>query len=440
MKLKRAMRFTTYCGRHVIKPVMFDNHIARACRWVCASLISGLSLVCMLWVLTGYNSAEANIGTDNADDELLPHLVAQIDGKPWVNQAAIHPDGRIFFLSDDTISIVDGLAVEGRITLPNFSQPYEQHLKGISIDPHSGLAYAIEGFADLIHVVNNTTLITTIHGVVDQPRTVVADEDSGKMYIFYTSQKSGKPQSYATVLSGTEVITDMVLPISMDTARYSPADGHIYIVGYPVPIIEGSSRENALVAIDNHQVITTIRPLDTEKPGLAIVDMAINPATGDVYILLATRVIYWDRVHLPKSVDFYESGYRNAGSIVVDPQSGRAYVSFWMAQSSHVLVFDQDQFVADIPVARWPYAMAVDAKHDYIYVAHQDPTKLSVIRGTELITTLDVIGFGASNVIVDETRDYVYVVNTGDGNINVFGYQDEISQPAWFEFLPFLRP
>ncbi|MEZ4860535.1 MAG: hypothetical protein R3C14_04485 [Caldilineaceae bacterium] len=398
-----------------------------------------IALLCLLcaMLLAGCNKADAQTLPSQAT---IPQFIATIDDEFYVERTAVHPNGQIYFLSESHVSIVDGTAVATRIAFPKPADSYGQHMADVAVERHSGLVYTIERYADAIYVISNTQLITTILGQVDQPLQIVADEDSGEMYVFYTSQKGDKAQAQAAILSAADVITDIVLPVfSNRTARYNPVDGHIYVVGSSSPIpTDRRIPPNALTVIDNREVITTITPLD--KPDLSVIDLTINPNTGDVYILLATKVVYWDRHNPPRSIDLYALGYKNLGCITVDPKRGWAYVCSWPGRPSYMLVVDKDQFVGAIEVEHWPYAAAADATHDYIYVAHYDPTYLSVIRATDLITTLDIIGLGTMNVTVDEERELIYTSNAGDGTISVFGFQPLADQPSlWQSFLPFLQ-
>jgi len=63
-----------------------------------------------------------------------------------------------------------------------------------------------------------------------------------------------------------------------------------------------------------------------------------------------------------------------------------------------------------------------------------------VIRGPEVITSLETGGFGGMHVAVDEQRGYVYVSNGNSDSITVFGYPAEAEPPAWWQrFLPFVQ-
>jgi len=394
------------------------------------------ALFLLLLLVAGCGNAVTQVTTPKLDINAIPHLITRIDDKVYGDRTAIHPDGRMYFLGDVSVSVVDGIAVDRRVSLPNLAPPYGQSLRDIGVEPDSGLVYILDNFAGAIHVISNTVLVTTLLGIVEQPRQIITDEDSGEMYVFYTSQKSGKPQPYVTILSEAKVITDIVLPVfSNGTGQYNAVDGHIYVAGYAR--LEPDLRVNALTVIDNHQVITTILPID--KPDLSVIDIAVSQQTGDIYTLLASKVVYWDRVHEFVSIDLYELGYKNLGCITIDPKRGWAYVCSWPGRPSYMLVVDKDQFVGAIEVEHWPYAAAADATHDYIYVAHYDPTYLSVIRETKLITTLDIIGLGTMNVTVDEERELIYTSNAGDGTISVFGFQQPVDEPSfWQRFLPFI--
>lgn len=414
---------------------MFTSPLHRALHLL-SPISLALVLVLLLLLLTTCGQPETDIHALNSPMSTLPHLVKQIQLTTGAAKGVLNAQHQVYFLGDTGVARVAGTKIIDQITLPNLAPPYGQILLDIATDSHKGMAYVLDNFVGVINVISNTTLVTTLVGISEQPWRIVADEDSGEMYVFYTSQASGKPSSHVVVLSETKKITDIVLPAFTKAARYNPVDGHIYVVGSAAA--NYSFVEDDLMVLDNHRILATIRPLDERWVGVK--DIAINAQTGDIYILQSTRVKYWDRVHPPKSIDLYNLGYTNPlNCIVVDPKHGWAYVCSWMAEASRILVVDKDQLVAAIPVAKSPAALAVDSKHDYVYVGHYDPTNLSVIRGTELITTLNIVGYGTSDVIVDEDRGYIYTANGDDRSVDVFSFDPPIAQPAsWRAFLPWL--
>ena len=389
------------------------------------------ALVLFLILLTSCNRANASMKATLPADDATPHLLKNLVVSNGVNQGFLHPNGELYFLSYGDVSIVDGTDLSILISLPDLQPPHGQILSDINVEPDSGLIYVLDQPPNAIHVISNTQLITTLVGLAEHPNFSIADEDTGEMYVFFTQRGTGEGRSRALVLSGTSVITEMILPSFPRSAKYNPVDGNIYVAG--TDHSTDGVPENTLFVIDNHEVVTRIQPLT--EPRISITDIAINAENGDIY-LLGTKLIYWDRVNQPKAIDLHDAGYKNPGCITVDPKRDLAYVCSLMDQSK-IVVVSKEGIVDAISVRKWPESIASDRKHDYIYVGHYDPTYLSVIRGTELITTLDIIGHGTSNVIVDEEHGYIYTANADDGSISVFGFEE--TQPSlWEQFFPFL--
>jgi len=393
--------------------------------------LSAAMLLTLLMVVTLVGCQSTTGKAVTATEFPVPRLLKQIELPAGGYQGILRPDHQVYFLTNIGVSIINNTALLHSIPLPNLNPPYGQNLYGMGLDSHTELLYVIDESASVIHIISNTTLISTLAGIVDQPLQVVADEDSGEMYVFYNTQKSGNIQVRAVIISDTRVITDINLPLfNYSAIQYNPVDGHIYLAGSH--FASDSNYDNALTVIDNHKVITTIHPL--EQPDLSVGGIAINPANGDVYVLVGNKVVYWDRVHPRQSIDLYAKGYKNPlQCITVDPKRGWAYVCAWMLPQSYTLVIDKNRLVKAIPVAKWPAVAAVDAKHDYVYVGHYDPTNLSVIRGTELITTLNIIGEGTSGIVVDEVDDKIYTANGDDGSVDVFGFDQTADNPTFWQ-------
>ena len=83
--------------------------------------------------------------------------------------------------------------------------------------------------------------------------------------------------------------------------------------------------------------------------------------------------------------------------------------------------------------------IAVDETHDYVYAANYRSSNLSIIRGTEVITTVETGGLGAWKIAVDEKRGYVYVTNSNSASVAVFGFPETAPPSFWQRFLPFIQ-
>lgn len=385
---------------------------------VIACSLSTILLTLFLFLLLAGCDTQTQGSTPELATNTIPSLLARMDDKVYGDRTVIHPNQHIYFLGEESVAIVDGSTLEKRVALPNLAPPYGQSLRDIGVEPTSGLVYVLDNFTGAIHVISNTVVMTTLLGLVEQPLQIVADADAGEVYVFYVAHTTNRVEARVAILQGTQKIADIALPVLTKAALYNPVDGHIYVAGNT--FASDNTQRNALLILDHHQVITAIQPLDDSPVG--VLDLAVNANTGAIYILLVTKIVYWDRVNEPQSLDLYESGYKNLGCLTVDAKRSWAYVCSWPGRPSYVLVVTKDQLVGAIQVEPWPYAAAADARHDYIYVVHHDPTYLSVIRETTLITTLDIIGLGTMNVTVDEDRGLIYTSNAGDGSISVFGF------------------
>jgi len=410
------------------------DHSKKIGRLLGTVLYAVLLLTCFFGVLVGCHSTTPTATTASAATEQLPTLRTKVNASAGIDRAAVTSNHQVYFLGYDQLNMIDGPTLVGQIDLADSATG----LSDIGVDPHTGLAYVTDQWADVVHVLSNTQLLTTITGIVESPLQVVTEEDSGELYIFYSRSGADGLEYRAAVLSGTQKVADIAIPLWTRVARYNPIDGRIYLGGAISPNPTDSLiSPNAVAVIDNREVISTISPID--KPDLAAIDMAIDPTTGDVYILLISKVVYWDRHNPLRSIDLYALGYKNLGCITVDPTRGWAYVCSWPGRPSYMLVVDKDQFVGAIEVEHWPHTAVADATHDYIYVGHYDPTYLSIIRGTELITTLDYIGYGTANVVVDEERGYIYMANADDGTVTLFAFPAAPQPTLWQRFLPFIQ-
>ena len=153
---------------------------------------------------------------------------------------------------------------------------------------------------------------------------------------------------------------------------------------------------------------------------------------------LGPLLVYWNGTDIRYLV-LWQQGFRLTRDLAVDSRSGWAYVTAWNGHPSQVAVVDKDKIIAALTVGEDPYAVAIDETHDYVYVANRLSGSLSVIRGTEVITTMSTEGWGPSYITVDEARGYIYVSNADSHSVAVFGFSETAQSSLWQRFLPFIR-
>lgn len=100
----------------------------------------------LLLVLAGCRTAEAQIPSQQSNANVVPHLLTRIDDKVYGNRIALHPSQNVYFLGDVRVSIVDGIAVNAHVPLPNLAPPYGQDLRDIGVEADSGHVYVLDNF------------------------------------------------------------------------------------------------------------------------------------------------------------------------------------------------------------------------------------------------------------------------------------------------------
>ncbi|MCB9137192.1 MAG: hypothetical protein H6642_02455 [Caldilineaceae bacterium] len=402
-----------------------------------------LLLLVLLSMLTNGGATgadrEATNGYETDGEPDIPMLLGNVEAAYAANRGVLGADGKAYFLGETRVSVIDGTKPAIEIPLPDFAPKPGLWPWDIARDPVTGLIYVSDNNGNAIHVIDDTKVITTLTvDITGTPQQLATDEEEGEVYHFYISQRSGAPQQYMTVISGTEIVTDVLLPHFVQIARYNPIDGRIYIGSNSLS--SDGKRKNALFVVDKHQVISpSIYPLS--EPYATVVDLAINSQTGDFSILLTNQLQSWNSRQKIASIDLFHEGYRSLGCLSVDPTRGWSYVCGWSIEeeAGYMLVVDKDELIAEIPLQQsWPVMSTVDVAHDYVYVANYDPTYFSVIRGAEFITTVDIIGFGTMNMLVDEERGYVYTANADGGTVSVYGFDSTTRPPTFWDFFPFV--
>ena len=404
------------------------------------SIAFGVGASLLAFLLLGLASCGAS------GQEALPRFLAVIEMPSDIGigtfRGIIHPNGLAYIAnSAGSIAILDGPK------MVEFLPPLSSGPTGIDINREQGLVYLTDLYANALHVISGTEFYTTVEDVGIGPWQVRVHPDNG--YVYVSNGKSDTEQPLigtVGVISGTTVITNIEVGFNpLWALAVNPVDGRVY-VGH------GSSRYNIdmeergiLSVIEDTELITsTLLGSDPEYAG-RIKHIEVNAKTGEMYMIQNTHlIVYWDGKDDLRKLDM-GAGQYHLTDIAIDTKRGWAYVSSWDGPPSHIAVVKKDKLIAEIEIPTSPptydiRAVEYDETHDYIYSANRLSASMSVIRGTDVITTMSTKGLGPWYITVDEKRGYIYVSNGDAHSVAVYGYESENDdQFSWKRFLPFIR-
>jgi len=388
-------------------------------RYALLALVAGVGLVVLL--LIGLAACRPVSSGDP-----LPHLLAVIEMPSTregilTSRAVVHPNGFAYVVNEGgSIAVIDGPKLIKLLPWPS-GLPDAPYSQDISIHPDTGWVYVTDCDRDAIHVLSGTEVVATIQDVGYHPKSIAIHPDTGYVYVAnaHGSPSEKHPGSVA-VISGTEVITRLRVGAVPHLIAINPVNGRIYVgqsTGGP------AGDWGALAIIDGTRLITmTSLGLEKSAKGLAI-----DGRTGALYMIQGRYLTHWDgeRVErLPLGLGANGSRYV-LNEVTVDERRGLAYVGGWGKPCDNTLfVVRGGEVVTGIPVGYDPRQIVVDETHDYVYVVNRMEGSLSVIRDTQVITTLSTGGIGPMYLAVDEARGYIYVSNADTHSVAVFGFDD----------------
>lgn len=410
--------------------------------------VSLLAAVLLLLVLAGALVSCQTNATDALPRPLavLPMPSPHGEGTAY---GAVHPNGWAYIVNQGgSIAVLDGPQLVTLLPWPG-GKPRAGILSGLDIDPKTGYVWVGDSESAAVHVISGTEVITTIHNLGVGPNHLVVHPVIGLVYVTNPYGYGPEPTlGTVTVISGTTVITTIETGYVPQVLRVHPLNQNVYVghgTGWPddpagmkglLSIINGTTRISQ----------TTLGEAPTTRG--YIMDIAINQKTGEIYMLQDYyALVYWDGQDDIRRLPLGKRGYfpdldLSLNHVAVDTKRNWAYVTSWDGPPSHVIVVQKDKVIAVLEVPGYDVRDVVyDATHDYIYVANRLAGNMSIIRGTEVITTLNTGGVGPTYITVDERRGYIYVSNADTHSIAVFGYDAPPDGPPsfWRRFLPFLR-
>ncbi|MCX6050625.1 MAG: hypothetical protein NT075_36505 [Chloroflexi bacterium] len=379
-----------------------------------------------------------------------PHRLALLKTPPYglyPDSIVVAPNGLAYIiLLTGQIVVLDGPQMVTVIPKP-LPEINNYSLSFLAVQPKTGLVYLTDdpGF---VHVISGTRVITSIGDIQWLPNAITANPHSGLVYVANAGNRHNRQNPHPNpklpgtvdVISGTRVLTELLVGYAPQVLVADPGSAKVYVGQLSGHESMGQKQVGPLGILEDATLITNTF-LGPQQWDLDIADIAVNAQDGSLYWIYG-GLYYWDGQHPVVQaplhlLEKYGNGALN--HIVVDAKHNLAYASYWGAEGNIVAVVRQDQVLAEIPVGHDPRQMAVDTLRDYIYVANRLDGTMSVIRGTEVITTLDTGGAGAEFIAVDERRGYVYVSNSDSHTIAVFGYDQPVAKPAlWQTFLAWL--
>ncbi len=362
-----------------------------------------------------------------------------------------HPNGWVYIVNQGgSIAILDGPRLVTLLPWPG-GKPRSGVLSGLDVDPKTGYVWVGDNVNAAVHVISGTEVITTIHNVGIRPNHLVVHPVTGLVYV---SNPHGYPPEpilgAVRVISGTEVIATLETGYVPQVLRVHPLNQNVYVGQYASwPDNPAGGRSMGMLSVISGTTRIAQTTLGEPPTTLsAIMDIAINQTTGEFYLLQDYyALVYWDGQVDIRRIPLGKWGYipglsLSLNHVAVDTKRNWAYVTSWDGPPSHVVVAQKDKVIAVLEVPGYDVRDVVyDATHDYIYVANRLAGNMSIIRGTEVITTLNTGGVGPTYITVDEERGYIYVSNADTHSIAVFGYDapPDGQPPFWRRFLPFLR-
>lgn len=417
--------------------------------WPLAGMSATIALLLLILLLSVSSCQSAQVNAQQQPPHLLGVVEMNPRGGALTAQGVVAPNGWFYVINQSgSVAVLDGIRFVKLIT---FTVPATQPLNlagekprpnpsAIAVQPLTGHIYVADHDLNAIHIISGTTVLTDIRNVGVAPILLAVQPKTG--YVYVASAADARDArgflhvGYLSVINGTEVITHLViggLPWSLFS---NPVDARVYAGHSPVEFGTNKPSSGMLSIISGKQSITRVA-LYSDMQGM-IPEINANKNTSEIYLIHNNTLIYWDGKAVVKRLNFGERGYTIDRGLAVDTQRGLAYVC--IAQG-HVFVVKQDQIIADLPVQHYPLVAVKDNTHDFVYVANYKQHSMSVIRGTEVITTLDTEGTGPWYITVDEKRGYIYVSN-GDmgGSVSVFGFNEPVAdKPSlWQNFLPWL--
>lgn len=295
----------------------------------------------------------------------------------------------------------------------------------MAVDETNNYVYVVNRDSDSVTVIRGIERIGVISTVGKGPTGVTVEPHSGYAYVvsgYRGGPGRGDLEGNILLLKGTQAIENIKLGSVVPTQIVAdPVGGYVYAAGLrDVVILKGS------------QEITR------RRIG-ALIAMAVNPTTGEVFILADLILHRFKQGNLIDTVPL-KGNQLPIWQIAVHPTSGDIYIPYGGSTRgvSHVLILRAMSGIGDIEVGDGPAALTIDPVTGNVYVASYEADTVTVINGTRKLATIKA-GWYPLGIGVNPADGVVYVANIADGTITILGFSKQ-TDPTMNPVKPYPYP
>jgi YVTN family beta-propeller protein len=156
------------------------------------------------------------------------------------------------------------------------------------------------------------------------------------------------------------------------------------------------------------------------RAGWGVKDMDIDAGRGFIYLAHSEpNATYTNNISVYNiaaqtitPIDTDPSSLNNSRAVAVDPISGYAY--FTNPDQDTVTVLNGTQVVTTLPAGDTPWEVGVNPNTGYVFVTNRNSNDITVIKNLSVVKTIPAQGLQPFAVGVDTITNDVYIANRGD--------------------------
>ena len=385
--------------------------------WLAISLGMGLTAL----VIAACSTVSTVLHSDP-----LPQLlqVIELPDEDSTTQIAVQQGGFAYVLNEtsESIAVIDGPELVTIIHMPG--NDYTSFVRDIVAHPETGLVYVADVLQG-IHVIRGTEIITTItdSSVERKFHVLAVHPNTGYVYAggIVKDAETQEATGNIRVINGTQVLADIVDGKSVNSLTPDLRNERLYAGRNLIRQTSGTSLMSVIDGATRIMTTTLDYDLSNLDHNVYIHDVIMNPTTGELYLWENQSVVYLDGEKVQKRLQL---GAEHGPPVGMgwDPKRDIIYVG--LRESPYSLAIHKNRDPQELRIVAGSMAFVYDETRDYIYSADYNGPSMSVIRGTEVLTTIHTGGRGPKDVAVDEERGYIYVSNADSHSVSVFGFDE----------------